>query len=270
MTATKQCFITYNGDNQEPIFTVYADAACTIPLDISDCTEITLQARRDLSSPIVLTKTKTGGGIVFNTDGKDGLFKAIIVPADTAGLAGFYFMWATVTDAVGEISTISLIRWNVGPTPVWTYSGDPSTSTRDAVRTYIGDTDYSNQLFTDAALDGFIRDNGSVLYAAAAACMALSIRFAMKVDKKVGDLSISYGAMSKNFASVAADLRAQAAVSGSAGAIYAAGTSKSDMASYVSPSNPDANGAFTTLNEFNNNGPIGGIIATNAGGGDEV
>lgn len=267
MTDTNQTFITYTGDDQRPRFTIYKDVGNTLPLDISGSQEIVFLAQRDATSTPVVIKRLTTNGIVLTTDGEDGQFDVILAPADTAALSGFYFILARIIDAIGEVSTVSTGRWQVGPTPMWTYSGDPANSPRDAVRSYIGDTDYSNQKLMDSQIDQLLRDNSSVLYASAAACQMLSIRYATAVDKRVGDLSISYGAISGRYRDMADDLRRQAALSGGIGTLYTGGVSKSDMASWRN--NPDAVGAFTTMTEFDNRGAAGGVAPDNTGDGVE-
>lgn len=44
----------------------------------------------------------------------------------------------------------------------WTYSGDPSSSSRDAVRFKIGDTTPTDMLFTDAEVEYAVSTEGSV------------------------------------------------------------------------------------------------------------
>ena len=84
MTTSSQDFDIYAGDDVTPIFTL-ANAS-GVAIDISSVSEITWTAQRDMDSAAVLTKTKTGGGIVFVTDGSDGKFQVVISGSDTAGL----------------------------------------------------------------------------------------------------------------------------------------------------------------------------------------
>lgn len=62
----------------------------------------------------------------------------------------------------------------------------PTTALRNKVRLYIGDTDVTRQLFTDAEIDLVIDDpegaNGNALVAAADCCDILATRFAREHD----------------------------------------------------------------------------------------
>jgi hypothetical protein len=76
----------------------------------------------------------------------------------------------------------------------FTYSGDPSSSTRDAVRFLIQDTDTTDQLMQNAEIQWLLDSaNDSVYQAAHDACYALASRFNRLANetKQVGDLSIS-------------------------------------------------------------------------------
>lgn len=77
----------------------------------------------------------------------------------------------------------------------FTYSGDPSTSTRNYVRFLINDTDSTDPLFTDEELNYVISEAGSNAYKAARECAEILIaRFSRLADsssKSVGDISVS-------------------------------------------------------------------------------
>ena len=67
---------------------------------------------------------------------------------------------------------------------MWTYSGNPASSPRDAVRYRIGDTDPDGPLLTDESLDFELQEaGGSVRAAAAEACRAIAAKFARDIDK---------------------------------------------------------------------------------------
>ena len=96
----------------------------------------------------------------------------------------------------------------------WTYAGDPSAVARDKVRFLIGDTDTTNQLFTDAEIAFLLSEGNSDAYdAAVRGCYALSSKFAGKSDysKTVGDLSLStqYGEQADRWNKQANDLAEQ-------------------------------------------------------------
>lgn len=77
----------------------------------------------------------------------------------------------------------------------FTYSGDPSTSTRNYVRFLLNDTDSTDALFSDEELNYVISEWNSDAYEAARECAEILIaRFAREADsssKSVGDISVS-------------------------------------------------------------------------------
>ena len=83
----------------------------------------------------------------------------------------------------------------------FTYSGDPSTSTRNYVRFLISDTNSSDQLFSDEELNYVITEWSGDAYEAARECAEILIaRFAREADstsKSVGDISVSESYSSK-------------------------------------------------------------------------
>jgi hypothetical protein len=91
----------------------------------------------------------------------------------------------------------------------FTYSGDPTTSTRNKVRFLLNDTLLSDPLFTDEELDYLITEWGTDVYEICrAAAETLSSKFARLADqtsKSVGDLSItiSYRTKSKEYQDLA-------------------------------------------------------------------
>lgn len=72
----------------------------------------------------------------------------------------------------------------------WTYGGDPSANTRDAVRFLVGDTDTADQLASDEEIAWSITAAGSRVYGAAAlVARAIAGRFARKVSTSVDGVS---------------------------------------------------------------------------------
>jgi len=225
MTATSQDFTTYQGDSALPVFTV-TDAGGTA-IDISAAQEIDWNARRNLSSSVVVDKTKTGGSISFVTDGTDGKFRVSITPADTQAMSGRYIHEAVLTDGSGNVSTVSVGTLVVGRAPIATYSGDPSQSTTDAVRFYIQDTDMDSPMLADGEISYVLIDYPNPLLAAAQCCRALAARFSQKVSKRVGDLSINFSDKAKQYLALATELEEQGSMSSITP--YAGGVSLSDM-----------------------------------------
>lgn len=108
----------------------------------------------------------------------------------------------------------------------WTYSGDPSSTSRDAVRFLIGDTDNTSQLVTDEEIAYILTQEGSASSAAARVCRSLAAKYARFMDQSVGDLNISYSQRFKQFSEMAAKLESDA--SSRTGIPYAGGISQTD------------------------------------------
>lgn len=95
----------------------------------------------------------------------------------------------------------------------FTYTGDPSVSTRDKVRFLIGDTISAEKHFEDEEIQYLVTEWGEVYSAARAAAEILAGRYAHKAQssKSVGDLSISesYSSASAEFRLLAVSIEAQ-------------------------------------------------------------
>lgn len=91
----------------------------------------------------------------------------------------------------------------------WSYSGDPATSMRDAVRFLISDTNEADQLISDQELDWVIAVSGdtSVYQAAHDACYHVASMFTrLATSTSVGDMSISYSDRSAGYFTLADEL----------------------------------------------------------------
>lgn len=126
----------------------------------------------------------------------------------------------------------------------WTYSGDPSSSVRDAVRFLVGDTDTTDQLLQDAEIDWVITQagpspaTGDVIYEAAhRCCHAISGKFAREADKEIGDLKVSLSQRAAAYNRLAADMKALALRLGNTPVPYAGGLTWSDKS--IDRDNPD-------------------------------
>ena len=97
----------------------------------------------------------------------------------------------------------------------FTYSGDPTTSTRNKVRFLLNDTLSTDPLYTDEELDYLITEWGTDVYeicrAAAETLSSKYTRLADSTSKSVGDLSVSlsYGAKAQEFRELAASFLAR-------------------------------------------------------------
>ena len=91
-----------------------------------------------------------------------------------------------------------------------TYSGNPASSPRDAVRLLIGDTDVAEALLQDEEIDWLLSRQPNVELAAADACEAIAAKFARQADTTNGDLSVRASQRAEAYRQRAADLRRRA------------------------------------------------------------
>ena len=110
----------------------------------------------------------------------------------------------------------------------WTYSGDPASSSKDAVRFYVGDTDESDQLVTDEEINFTILNEGGLITAAVVTCRAIAAKFSRQADKSVGDLRISISQKAEAYEKRAVSLETKA---GSLAVPYAGGLLVSEKTS---------------------------------------
>lgn len=225
MTATGQNFGTFSGNSVQPIFTV-RDAA-GVAIDLSGVQEILWAAQRSLQDAVVVSKSYSANTITLPNGGGDGKFKVLILPGDTQNLTGNYIHQAIVTDSVGNVSTVELGMMAVGRMPAWTYSGDPCLSKKDAVRFYIGDTDPNAPQLTDPEILYQLTIYNNPMLAASVCARALATKYARKVNKRVGDLSINYSDIGKQYAALADELESRGETFGILP--YSGGTSVQDI-----------------------------------------
>jgi len=109
----------------------------------------------------------------------------------------------------------------------WTYSGDPTSSTKDEVRFLVGDTDKDNPLVQDEEISYAIGAEASVLRAAVRVARGIAASFARTVEKQVGDLKIKAGDRYKNYLEILKTLEAEASISLPGAAPFAGGISHS-------------------------------------------
>lgn len=96
----------------------------------------------------------------------------------------------------------------------WSYSGDPSTSEKDAVRFEIGDVDVNDQLVSDEEIQYLLTTEDSIVGAAALCCDKIAARFARDVDKKIEGTSVSASQRYEHYRSLAQHLRSRLTRSG--------------------------------------------------------
>lgn len=108
----------------------------------------------------------------------------------------------------------------------WTYSGDPSSTSRDAVRFLVGDTDSTDQQVSDEEIAWALAEEGNNELAASVIARAIAASFSRKADKQVGDLRISFKQLSENYFELSKRLEAEGNLA--APTPFAGGVSKSD------------------------------------------
>lgn len=101
----------------------------------------------------------------------------------------------------------------------WTYSGDPSLSSRDQVRFLLGDTVSATAVFSDEEIDWLLTESPNPYLAAALAADAAASSLTSGTNsgvktKTVGALSITYADAEKaqDYRKMAASLRLRAAL----------------------------------------------------------
>lgn len=93
---------------------------------------------------------------------------------------------------------------------MFTYTKNPKSAPRDAVRFLLGDTDQANPQLDDSEIAYLLDQAGNdPTNAAVLGANALAASYARLADKSVGDLSISYSQVSKNYKDLADRLSVQ-------------------------------------------------------------
>ncbi len=109
----------------------------------------------------------------------------------------------------------------------WSYSGDPSSSTLDEVRFYLGDTVSADPLLQNEEIQFLLNQSPNKPLVVAHNCAnAIAARFARLMDKSVGDLRVSYTQRYRQYKELAQSLANQA--NATAAAPYCGGISQSD------------------------------------------
>lgn len=93
----------------------------------------------------------------------------------------------------------------------WTYSGDPASSARDAVRFAIGDTDTSDQLLNDAEISYITTEYGESWYAFSQAALAVAGKFSRLMSRSIGGLSADFGVKYQHYLELSDKLKASGA-----------------------------------------------------------
>lgn len=89
----------------------------------------------------------------------------------------------------------------------WTYSGDPATDNKDAVRFLVGDTDSTDPLVQDEEINYLLGEHTEPMLAAIAAAEQLAVRFAREVTHSADGLSYSASDLHKHYLAIADRLK---------------------------------------------------------------
>jgi hypothetical protein len=92
----------------------------------------------------------------------------------------------------------------------WSYSGDPTSSLKDQVRFYIGDTDTNNQLLSDEEICSITSTYFNPFWAAGVAANTLAARFAPTTEEKVGAWGGAYQQRYDHFLQLSKDMKEMA------------------------------------------------------------
>lgn len=99
----------------------------------------------------------------------------------------------------------------------FTYSGDPASSTRDAVRFYSQDVDYNDALLSDEELNFIVSNWAHVtdhpMFLAAVACETIAAKFAREISYSADGVSVGASELQSKYNQLAQDLREQYKVS---------------------------------------------------------
>jgi hypothetical protein len=88
----------------------------------------------------------------------------------------------------------------------WSYSGDPSDSSKDAVRFLVGDTNTDDQLVSNEEIDYLIALHGTVNRTASEAARAIAAKFARYMSRSIGGLQADFSAKHRQYLALADSL----------------------------------------------------------------
>jgi len=235
--SVNQDFVTYVGDDVSPIFTVVDSTGAAV--DISSVTEIVWICQHLDTGSAAVTLKKSTGGITFVTTGTDGKFQVAITHTITATLAGFYIHEASITDATGNVTTVSVGRMQVGVRPSWTYDASSIlTVPVYQVRRLIGDVISNDPQIYDAEISFALTQRSTIYGAAAECCSYIASQYARKVDvTSPGEIRTAYSSQAAKYKGMAAFFNARSATRGGGVTPYSGGISVSDKVSIQADTN---------------------------------
>ena len=117
----------------------------------------------------------------------------------------------------------------------WSYSGDPSSSARSAIRFLVGDTDIDDQVVSDEEIDwvnletsGSITSTTALYRAAARVTLSIAAKWSRQADQTTGDFSVKLSQKAEAARTLAEDLNRLASADLGVPVPFAGGISESD------------------------------------------
>lgn len=93
----------------------------------------------------------------------------------------------------------------------WSYSGNPASTPKDAVRYLVGDTVSTDPLTTDEEIAWALAQNSNIYVAASIVAETIATKFAtMKTSVRIGPISEEYGNRAVFYANQAKELKNKA------------------------------------------------------------
>ena len=154
----------------------------------------------------------------------------------------------------------------------WTYSGDPATNARDAIRFLTGDTDTNDQLINDEEIawtnnqvTGSDTATTALYEVSDRVMVAIASKFSRLADQSVGDLKVDMYQKATNAREQAKLLYAQASREGNTPTPYAGGISVSDKE--IDEDNSDIVQPYFSRGQFTNSRGGANDVIANFGAG---
>ena len=154
----------------------------------------------------------------------------------------------------------------------WTYSGDPATNARDAIRFLSGDTDTNDQLINDEEIawtnnqvTGSDTATTALYEVSYRVMVAIASKFSRLADQSVGDLKVDMYQKATNAREQAKLLYAQASREGNTPTPYAGGISVSDKE--IDEDNSDIVQPYFSRGQFTNSRGGANDVIANFGAG---
>lgn len=111
----------------------------------------------------------------------------------------------------------------------WSYSGDPSTSDKDAVRFLTGDTVQTEQLIQDEEIDWLLTEYGSPQRTSYFAALAIAAKCARSYRQETGKIKVWANQKFKQYTELAESMKAALDSGfGKSFTVFVGGISKSD------------------------------------------